>query len=74
MMTDPPLWMSTVDDVLPRACFDQVNTLIAVDESAEVAVQVRVKLLEGGTSITDIWAGMIDADIGTPANISIIKG
>ena len=46
--------MSSVDDPLPKACLDQVNIFIAVELEAEVAVQVRVKLFEGGTSITEI--------------------
>ena len=52
MITDPPLWISLVDDSPPNACLDQMNTFIAVVLEAEVAIQVRVKLFEGGTSIT----------------------
>ena len=54
MITDPPLGMSSVDDPLPKACLDQVNTLVAAEVEAEVAVQVRLKLFEGGMSITEI--------------------
>jgi hypothetical protein len=46
--------MSSVDDPLPKACLYQVNTFMAVELEAEVAVQVRVKLFEGGASITEI--------------------
>ena len=48
--------MSSVDDLSPKACLDQVNTFefVAVELGVEVAVQVRVKLFEGGTSITEI--------------------
>ena len=50
MITDPP---SSVYNPLPKACFDQVNILVALEFETEVAVQVRVKLFKGGTSITE---------------------
>ena len=52
MTTDSPLWMSSIDDVLPNVCFDQVKTFMAAVAEAEVAVHVRVKLFDGGMSIT----------------------
>ena len=52
--------MSSVGDPLPKACLYQVNTFMAVELEDEVTVQVSVKLLEGGTSITEIRAGEID--------------
>ena len=68
MMTDPPLWMSSVDDSLPRACFDQVNSGTAVVLEATVAVHVSLKLLKGGTSITVIWSGVTDTETPTAVN------
>ena len=60
MTTDPPLWTTSVNDSLPMVRLDQVNTFVPAEPEGEVAVQVRVKLFQGGISITLIQAGVMD--------------
>ena len=45
---------------LPNTCLDQANTISAEVFVADVAVHVRVKLLEGGALITARWVGVTD--------------